>query len=57
MNIIQLVAVFVCFVVIDNLGRRPLAIWGAALACACYMVITRLVGRFGEDWPAHTAAG
>lgn len=57
MNIIQLVAVFVCFVVIDNVGRRPLAIWGAVLACGCYMIIAGLVGSFSDNWPAHTAAG
>lgn len=57
MNIIQLVAVFVCFVVIDNLGRRPLAIWGAVLACICYVIIAGLVGSFSDDWSAHTAGG
>lgn len=57
MNIIQLVAVFVCFVVIDNLGRRPLAIWGAVSACICYMIIAGLVGSFSDDWSAHTAGG
>ena len=43
MNIIQLVAVFVCFVIIDSLGRRPLAIWGAVLAAGCYFIINGLV--------------
>lgn len=57
MNIIQLIAVFVCFVVIDSLGRRPLAIWGAVLACGCYMIISGLVGAYSDNWEAHSAAG
>ena len=57
MNIIQLVAVLLCFVIIDTLGRRPLAIWGAVTACICYIVIAGLVGAYSANWPAHTAAG
>ena len=57
MNIIQLFAVLVCFVVIDNLGRRPLAIWGAVSAACCYIIISGLVGSFSDNWSAHSAGG
>ncbi|KAL1591353.1 hypothetical protein SLS60_012052 [Paraconiothyrium brasiliense] len=56
-NCLQLVAVAICFVVIDKVGRRPLAIWGAAGSTVAYVVISALSGTFGNNWPAHPAAG
>lgn len=56
-NMLQLVAVAICFVVIDKLGRRPLAIIGAFGSCACYVIIAALAGVYEEDWQANTAAG
>ncbi|KAJ4368117.1 hypothetical protein N0V83_006472 [Neocucurbitaria cava] len=56
-NILQLVAVAICFVVIDKLGRRPLAIWGAVGTTVSYVIISILAGLFGNDWPSHGAAG
>ncbi|KAF9694390.1 hypothetical protein EKO04_007701 [Ascochyta lentis] len=40
-----------------NVGRRPLAIWGAVGSTVAYVVISALSGTFGENWPAHSAAG
>ena len=56
-NILQLVAVFVCFGIIDKVGRRPLAIIGGFGTCACYIVIAALAGMYSKDWKANTAAG
>lgn len=56
-NILQLVAVAICFVIIDKLGRRPLAIIGAFGSCACYVIIAALAGVYEKDWQANTAAG
>lgn len=56
-NCLQLVAVLVCFVVIDRVGRRPLALFGAFGCCACYMVIAVLSALFEKNWAAHTDAG
>lgn len=56
-NILQLVAVAICFVVIDKLGRRPLAIIGGFGSCACYVIIAALAGVYEKDWAANTAAG
>lgn len=56
-NILQLVAVAICFVVIDKVGRRPLAIVGGFGSCACYVVIAALSGVYEADWSANTAAG
>ncbi|KAJ5368519.1 uncharacterized protein N7496_008279 [Penicillium cataractarum] len=56
-NILQLVAVLVCFVIIDKVGRRPLAIFGAVGSTICYVLITILSGLYSQDWPAHPAAG
>lgn len=56
-NILQLVAVFICFGIIDKLGRRPLAIIGGFGSAACYLVIAVLSGIYEKDWAANKAAG
>ncbi|KAM0261347.1 hypothetical protein ACHAPA_009820 [Fusarium lateritium] len=56
-NILQLVAVAVCFVVIDKVGRRPLAIIGGFGTAVCYAIIAILAGLYSNDWQANTAAG
>ncbi|KAH8691358.1 putative transporter [Talaromyces proteolyticus] len=56
-NILQLVAVAICFIVIDKLGRKPLAIIGGFGACICYIVIAALDGVYSKDWSANTSAG
>lgn len=55
LNIVQLVAVLICFVVIDRVGRRPLAIWGAVGMFSVYVVIAALVGTYGPNWESGTA--
>lgn len=56
-NILQLVAVFVCFAVIDKIGRRPLAVWGGFGMAAAYIVIAVLSGLYERNWSAHMAGG
>jgi sugar porter (SP) family MFS transporter len=56
-NILQLVAVFICFAVIDKVGRRPLAIVGGFGSCICYIVIAAIAGVYSKDWSANPAAG
>ncbi|KAH7133041.1 general substrate transporter [Dactylonectria estremocensis] len=56
-NCLQLVAVAVCFVIIDRVGRRPLAIVGGFGTCICYAVIAVLDGLYSKDWSATPAAG
>lgn len=56
-NILQLVAVFVCFAVIDKVGRRLLAIWGGFAMAAAYIVIAVLSGLYEDNWHAHMAGG
>lgn len=56
-NIGQLVAVVLCFFIIDHVGRRPLAIWGAIGMAVPYIIMSALVGEFSHDWPGHSAAG
>lgn len=57
LNITQLIAVAICFVIIDHVGRRPLALWGAVGMCIVYIVIAALVGRYSSNWSANSAAG
>lgn len=56
-NVLQLVAGAICFVIIDKVGRRPLAIWGALGSCICFTVIASLDGVYHSSWITHTAAG
>ncbi|OQV07209.1 hypothetical protein CLAIMM_11675 [Cladophialophora immunda] len=56
-NVLQLVAVAACFLIIDNVGRRPLAIFGGFGTAACSTVIAALSGVYEDDWSRHTAAG
>ncbi len=56
-NILQLVAVVICFFIIDKVGRRRLAIFGAAGSTVCYIVITILSGLFSSNWQDHQGAG
>jgi len=56
LNILQLVAVIICFFVIDHVGRRPLAFWGAVGMCLVYVTIAALVGVYAPSWN-NAAAG
>ncbi|KAE8164203.1 general substrate transporter [Aspergillus tamarii] len=56
-NVLQLVTVLVCFLIIDKIGRRPLAIFGGFATGVAYIIIAILSGLYGNDWSAHTAAG
>lgn len=56
-NVLQLIAVIGCFFLIDNVGRRPLAIAGAFGTASCYIVIAVLAGLYSDNWGAHTSAG
>lgn len=56
-NMIQLIAVFVCFFVIDKVGRRPLAIFGGFSNFFVYGIIAILAGLYEDDWAAHSAGG
>ena len=45
------------FLIVDAVGRRTLAIWGAFAMGVPYVVIAALYGLYSDDWPAHPAAG
>ena len=56
-NVLQLVAVAICFVVIDTLGRRPLAIFGALSAGICWTLMAVITAVYSHNWAANSAAG
>ncbi|KAE8375037.1 general substrate transporter [Aspergillus bertholletiae] len=56
-NILQFVAAIICFLLIEKIGRRPLAIGGAFGMAAAYVIIAVLSGVYSKDWHAHMAAG
>jgi len=48
-NVLQLVAVAICFFIIDKVGRRPLAIFGGFAACIPYGIIAILSGLYDDS--------
>lgn len=56
-NVLQLVAVVACFIVIDKVGRRPLAIWGALGGGIAWAIMAVLTGVYSHDWSANPSAG
>ncbi|KAB8232422.1 general substrate transporter [Aspergillus alliaceus] len=56
-NILQLVSAVICFLIIEKIGRRPLAIGGALGMSAAYIVIAVLSGVYSKDWAANMSAG
>lgn len=56
-NVLQLVAVAICFLIIDSVGRRPLAIWGAAGGAFAWGIMAILVGLYSDSWESHSDAG
>lgn len=43
--------------VIDKIGRKPMLLGGSALMCSSMVIVGIIVAKFGQDWPAHVAAG
>jgi sugar porter (SP) family MFS transporter len=56
-NILQMIAAFVCFIIIERVGRRSLAILGGFGTAIAYIIIAILSGLYSDSWPSHTAAG
>lgn len=57
LNILQFLAVVACFFIIDRVGRRPLAIWGATGMTIVYVLIAIIYGLYSSNWTANTSAG
>ena len=55
--ILQMIAAFVCFVIIEKVGRRPLAIFGGFGNAITYAIIAILSALYSKDWPSHMAGG
>lgn len=56
-NALQIVGVCIAFVLIDKIGRRPLAIGGGLGNMTCFVIIAALVGKYEGIWANHTSAG
>lgn len=56
-NVMQLVAVAICFVVIDKIGRRPLAIFGALGGGIAWSIMAILTGLYSHSWKTNVSAG
>ncbi|KAG9770677.1 hexose carrier protein, partial [Aureobasidium melanogenum] len=56
LNVWQLVAITLCFFIIDHIGRRPLSIFGGFGSMVPYVVMAILVWKYSSDWTGHPAA-
>ncbi|UNI15859.1 hypothetical protein JDV02_002350 [Purpureocillium takamizusanense] len=56
-NAMQIVGVCVAFLLIDRIGRRPLAIGGGIGNMTCFVIIAVFVGRYEGVWAENTSAG
>ncbi|KAJ5175442.1 uncharacterized protein N7482_001319 [Penicillium canariense] len=56
-NILQMVAAIVCFLIIEKVGRRPLAIFGGFGTAVTYAIIAILSALYEKSWPSHQSAG
>lgn len=57
-NIGQLVGVVPTMIVLmDTVGRRRLAIWGAVGMGIPHTIMAALTATYGSDWPAHPGMG
>lgn len=57
LNITQLVGVSTSIWSMDNIGRKPLLMYGSFFMFISHFVIAILVGKFSGDWPSHRGAG
>lgn len=56
-NVLQIVGVLFAFLLIDRIGRRPLAIGGGLGNMTCYIVIAALAGTYEGRWASNASAG
>lgn len=56
-NVLQIVGVLMAFLLIDRIGRRPLAIGGGIGNMICYIVIAALAGTYDGRWADNASAG
>lgn len=56
-NIGQFVGVVPAMLFMDDIGRRPLAFWGAIGMGTAHACMAGIYGAFGDNWPAHAAGG
>lgn len=56
-NTLQILGVVFAFLLIDRVGRRPLAIGGGLGNLSCYIVIAALAGTYDGRWVDNANAG
>ena len=56
-NIGQFIGIVPTMIFMDNIGRRPLAIWGAVGMGVAHAIMASIYAQFGNSWPQHQAAG
>lgn len=56
-NTLQILGVLFAFLLIDRVGRRPLAIGGGLGNLTCYIVIAALAGTYDGRWVDNANAG
>lgn len=57
LNVTQLIGVISSLWTMDRFGRRTLLLTGSVFMFIAHLIISVLVGKFSDNWPAHRAEG
>jgi MFS family permease len=56
-GIVNTLSTLPAIILLDNVGRRPLLMCGAAGCCISLVIVGSLIAAFGSDWKDHVTAG
>ncbi|ODN84530.1 hypothetical protein L202_00461 [Cryptococcus amylolentus CBS 6039] len=56
LNISQMVATIIAFLILDRVGRRPPILFGSIACVICHTIVAVLMGLYSKDWTSHSSA-
>ena len=56
-GVIEFVMTIPAVLYVDKFGRKTILIAGAVGMATCHFIVAGIIGAYGNDWPAHAAAG
>ncbi|WVQ75206.1 hypothetical protein IAR50_004818 [Cryptococcus sp. DSM 104548] len=53
LNILQMLATFVAFLILDRVGRRAPLLVGSVVITACHVIVAAIMAVYSKDWAGH----
>ncbi|ODN78377.1 hypothetical protein L202_04017 [Cryptococcus amylolentus CBS 6039] len=53
LNILQMLATFVAFFILDRVGRRAPLLIGSIVITSCHVIVAAIMAVYSKDWAAH----